>query len=55
MNAPARVSGRGAYESELVVFLAACAHAPLQRFTAGDTMLPTFPIDEQLVTKVERP
>jgi len=42
--------------SWLVVVLAACAHAPPQRFTAGDTMLPTFPIGTPLqVTKLDRP
>ena len=40
----------------LVVVLVGCAHVPPQRFTAGDTMLPTFPIRAPLqVTKLDRP
>jgi signal peptidase I len=40
----------------LVFVLAGCAHTPPQRFTAGDTMLPTFPIRAPLqVTKLDRP
>ena len=42
--------------SWLVVVLAACAHAPPQRFTAGDSMLPTFTnLEKMQVTKIYRP
>src|SRR5947208_3342124 len=40
----------------LVVVFAACAHTPPQGFTAGDSMIPTFPVGAQLrVTKLARP